>query len=172
MGDDRAHAELAGERQRLAVVAGSVLGGACQRDVTGEAKGVGLAAPRPQPAGERQCLSGVAGGLVDLPGREGGHPRAQKNERRPGVKLATAELLDGARHQRERLVSPAGEGVGGAEGRGEERYPFDELPVSLLAQALSPAAKQAQPTAAKEQAERPERSAASTELTCDALMRE
>jgi hypothetical protein len=25
----------------------------------------------------------VAGGLVDPPGREVGHPRAQKNERRP-----------------------------------------------------------------------------------------
>ena len=105
-----------------------VLGVASRCDVTGEAEGVGLAAPSPQPAGERQRLSGVAGGLVDAPGREADRPRAQKNERRPGVNLATAELLDGARNQRERLVSPAGEGVGGAEGRGEERYPDAELP--------------------------------------------
>ena len=44
--------------------------------------------------------------------------------------MATAELLDGARDQRERLVSPAGEGVGGAEGRGDDRYPGDDLPRS------------------------------------------
>ena len=88
MGDERAHAELTGEWQRLAVVTfslGSVLTSAGRRDITDEAKGVGLASPRPQPAGERQCLSGVAGGLVDPPGREGGHPRAQKNEGRPDV---------------------------------------------------------------------------------------
>ena len=42
--------------------------------------------------------------------------------------LATAELLDGARDQRERLISTAGEGVGGAEGRGDDRCPVDELP--------------------------------------------
>ena len=42
--------------------------------------------------------------------------------------LATVELLHGARDQRERLVSPAGQGIGGAEGRGEERCPDDELP--------------------------------------------
>jgi hypothetical protein len=90
---------------------------------------VGLASSSPQPAGERQCLSGVAGGLVDPPDREVGHPRAQKNERRPGVKLATAELLDGARDQPERLVSSAGEGVGGAEGRSGGR-PDDDLPRS------------------------------------------
>src|SRR5438552_14378919 len=102
VGDERAHAELAGERQRLAVVAFSVLGAACRRDVTGEAEGVGLACPSPQPAGERQGGSGVAGGLVDPPARELGHPRAQKNERRPVVKLATAELRDGARDPRKR----------------------------------------------------------------------
>jgi hypothetical protein len=44
------------------------------------------------------------------------------------VPLATAELLDGARDQRERLVSTAGEGVGSAEGRGDERCPDDDLP--------------------------------------------
>ena len=42
--------------------------------------------------------------------------------------LATAELRDGARDERARLVSPASEGVGGAEGRGEEWCPDDELP--------------------------------------------
>jgi hypothetical protein len=58
---------------------------------------VGLACPSPQPTGQRQCLTRVAGGLVDPPGREVGHPRAHKNARRPDVILATAELLDGAR---------------------------------------------------------------------------
>ena len=96
---------------------------------------MGLAAPSAQPAGERQGLSGVAGGLVDPPGREVGHPRAQKNERRPVVNLATAELFDGDRHQRERLVSPACEGQGGAEGRGEERCPDDDLPRSAEVEA-------------------------------------
>ena len=128
VGDERAHAELAGEGQRLAVVAFGVLGAACRRDVTGEAEGVGLACPSPQPTGERQCLSGVAGGLVDPPGGEVGRPRAQKNECRPDVILATAELLDGARDQRERLVSTAGEGKCGAQGRGDERCPDDDLP--------------------------------------------
>ena len=44
--------------------------------------------------------------------------------------LATAELLGGARDQRERLVSTAGEGVGGAEGRGDEWCPDADLPRS------------------------------------------
>ena len=92
-------------------------------------------APSPQLAGERQRLSGVAGGLVDPPGREAGQPREQKNERRPGVILATAALLDGPRDQRERLVGPAGEGVGGAEGRGDDRYPVDDLPRSAEVEA-------------------------------------
>jgi hypothetical protein len=74
---------------------------------------MGLASASPQPAGERQRLSGVAGGLVDPPGREVGRPRAQRNDRRPGVHLATAELLNGAHDQRERLVSTAGEGCVG-----------------------------------------------------------
>src|SRR3989442_13943252 len=128
VGDERAHAELAGERQRLAVVVFSVLGIAGRCDVTGKVKSVGLASPSPQPAGERQGLSGVAGGLIDPPGREVGRPRAQKNDRRPDVILATTELLDGASDQRERLVSTAGEGVGDAEGRGDERYRDDDLP--------------------------------------------
>src|SRR5881628_116651 len=55
VGDERAHAELAGEGQRLAVVAFGVLGAACRRDVTGEAEGVGLACPSPQPTGERSA---------------------------------------------------------------------------------------------------------------------
>jgi hypothetical protein len=74
VGDEGAHAERAGECQRLAVVAVSVLGAARRRNVTGEAERVGLASPSPQSAGERQSLSSVAGGLVDPPGREVGHP--------------------------------------------------------------------------------------------------
>jgi len=83
-----------------------------------------------QLTGERQRLAGVAGGLVDPPGREAGRPRAQKDERRPEMKLAAAEFLDGIRHQRKRLIGPAGEGVGGAEGRSDDRCPGDELPRS------------------------------------------
>jgi hypothetical protein len=41
-----------------------------RRDVTCEAESVRLASPRPQPAGERQGLAGVAPGLVDPPGRK------------------------------------------------------------------------------------------------------
>ena len=51
------------------------------------------------------------------------------------MRRATAELRDGARDQRERLVSPAGEGVGGAEGRGEEGGRVDELPRSAEVEA-------------------------------------
>ena len=67
VGDERAHAELAGEGQRLAEVAFGVLGAASRRYITGEAEGVGLASPSAQPAGERHGLSGVAGCLVDPP---------------------------------------------------------------------------------------------------------
>jgi len=56
------------------------------------------------------------------------HTRAQKNESRPIVKLATTELLDGARNQRECLASPAVERMGGAESRGDERSQIGELP--------------------------------------------
>jgi hypothetical protein len=51
VGDERAHSELAGERQRLAVIAFSVLVAACGGDVTGEAEGMGVS-PSPQPPGE------------------------------------------------------------------------------------------------------------------------
>src|SRR5262249_62348281 len=124
----RAHAELGGPGERFAVVAFGILGAAGRCDVTGEAQGVGLASPSPQPAAERQGLSGVAPGLVNPPGQEIDHPRAQQNVRRPGVILASAELLDGTRDQRKRLVQPASEGIGGAESRSEDRYPDDELP--------------------------------------------
>jgi hypothetical protein len=59
----------------LLSLAFSVLGTPCRGDVTGEAEGMGLASPRSQPAGEPQGLSGVAGGLVDPPGREVGRFR-------------------------------------------------------------------------------------------------
>ena len=39
----------------------------------------------------------VLGGLIDPSGREGGHPRTQKDEPRMEVHGATAEHLDGAR---------------------------------------------------------------------------
>ena len=79
MGDERAHAELIGAGESLAVVTfslGSVLGAAGRRDVTGEVEGVGLGPPSPQPAAERQGLVGVASGLVDPPSPEGGRARA------------------------------------------------------------------------------------------------
>jgi hypothetical protein len=40
----------------------------------------------------------------------------------------TADLLDGAHDQRERLISTAGEGMGGPESRGDNRRPGNELP--------------------------------------------
>src|SRR6266481_1278765 len=132
---DLTHAERVGECQRLAVVAGSVLGTARRRDITGEAEGVGLASPSPQPTGECQRLSGVAGGLVDPPGREAGHSRAQKNECRPHVPRAIAKILDGPRDQRERLVATACEVVGDAKGRGDERCTDDDPPRSAEVEA-------------------------------------
>ena len=50
------------------------------------------------------------------------------------MNLATAELLDGLR-PRERIISAAGEGIGGAEGRGDERCPADEMPRSAEVEA-------------------------------------
>jgi hypothetical protein len=69
VGAERSHAELAGQGQRLAVVTFGVLRVTRRRDVAGEAEGVSLACPSPQPAGERLGLSGVAGGLADTPGQ-------------------------------------------------------------------------------------------------------
>src|SRR5215510_12663935 len=46
------------------------------------------------------------------------------------VDRATAELLDGARDQREGLVRPVGEGVCDAERRGAQRCRDDDLPRS------------------------------------------
>ena len=127
MSDERAHAQLAGERERLAIRGFSVSAAARRCDVTGEAEGVGLGAASPQPPGERQGLSCVAGGLVDPPGREAGRSRVQKDD--PGsAAIQAIAVFDGTHDQRERLISTAGEGVGGAESRGDDRYPVDELP--------------------------------------------
>jgi hypothetical protein len=49
--------------------------------------------------------------------------------------LTRAELRDGARDQRKRLVNTASKGVGGAQGRGEGRYRNDELPRSAKLEA-------------------------------------
>ena len=54
------------------------------------------------------------------------------------MRLATAELLDRARDQRERHVSTAGEGIGGAEGRGDVRYRGNDLPRSADVDRYSP----------------------------------
>src|SRR5262249_2270739 len=85
VGDERAYAELVGERQRLWVVPGCGFAASGRRDVSDEAEGVGLVSPSPQSAGECQRLAGVAVGLVDPPSPKGGCPRAQKDERRPVV---------------------------------------------------------------------------------------
>src|SRR5260370_38127180 len=69
VGDERAHAERVGERQRLAVVACSFVGAARRRDVTGEAEGVGLACPCPQAAGEPTPLSAGGRATSDHPDR-------------------------------------------------------------------------------------------------------
>src|SRR5262245_20981814 len=52
VGDEGAHGEVTSECQCLAVVDFRVLGAAGQRDVAGEAEGVGLAGSSPQPASE------------------------------------------------------------------------------------------------------------------------
>jgi hypothetical protein len=83
---ERAHPAWLGERQRLTVVAFSLVGAACRRDVAGEAEGVSLASPSPHPAGERQCLSGVARGLVD-PARRS----AARSGRSPGLTILLVE---------------------------------------------------------------------------------
>src|SRR5262249_7541830 len=116
--------------QRLAVGAVGIVRTCRGRDVTREAESVGLGCPSPEPAGERECLSRVARGLIDPPGRKIDHPRAQRDEPRVVVHRATAELLDGARDQREGLVHPPGEGVCGAERRDDRCYRDDELPRS------------------------------------------
>src|SRR5262249_5074557 len=50
VGNERAHAARLGERQRLAVVAFSVVGADCGGDVTVETEGMGLGSPSAQPA--------------------------------------------------------------------------------------------------------------------------
>jgi len=67
VGNERTHAAGLGERQRLAVVAFGVLAAGYGGDVTVEAEGMGFVSPSPQPAGERQGLSGVGGRLIDPP---------------------------------------------------------------------------------------------------------
>ena len=74
MGDEGAHAELVGERQRVTVVTFSVLGTAGRRDVTDEVEGVGLAGPSPQPAAE---LQGLSGGDANRASGSGGTPVAR-----------------------------------------------------------------------------------------------
>ncbi len=128
VGDEGAHAELAGERQRLAVIGFRVLGAACQRDVTGEAECMYLVSSSPQSAGEGHGFSRVTGGLVDPSGRKVDNSRVKKYVRRPPVTLAGAGLLHRARDQREGLVSRAGESACGAESRRGERPPDGELP--------------------------------------------
>jgi hypothetical protein len=128
VGDERAHFAGFGECQRLVVVTFSVPGSARHGDVTHQAEGVGLVSTGAQPSGKLQALLGAAGCLVNSLGCKIRHTRAQKNESRPIVKLATTELLDGARNQRECLASPAVERMGGAESRGDERSQIGELP--------------------------------------------
>src|SRR5262249_8594396 len=125
--DEGAHPQLAGKCQCLAVVATSVLGAARRRDITSEAKSVGLDCPSLQPPGERLCFSDVDGGLVDPPSPEAGHPYVQRNERWPDVMWAMAELLNSARGQRERFVGSAGKSIGNTEGRSEGRCPEHDL---------------------------------------------
>jgi len=52
VGNERAHAAGLDDPEGLAVVAFSLFGAVRPGDVTGEAEGVGVAAPSPQPAGE------------------------------------------------------------------------------------------------------------------------
>src|SRR5262245_32070145 len=133
--DEGAHPQLAGKCQCLAVVAASVLGTARRRDITSEAKGVGLGCPSLQPTGERLCFSSMAGGIVDPPSREADHPCAQRNDRWPCVIRVMAEVLNSARDQRERYVGSASESMGNSEGRGEGRCPMPDFSLSAEVEA-------------------------------------
>lgn len=55
---------------------------------------MGLALSSPEPAGEHESLSRMAGGLLDPPGPEAGHSRVEKNERRLAVDTATAMIVN------------------------------------------------------------------------------
>jgi hypothetical protein len=71
VGDERAHAEVVGECQGLAVGAFSVLGAAGRRDTTGEAEGVSLdrlAEPLDRHGPERADLDAALGQLHRLGG--------------------------------------------------------------------------------------------------------
>jgi len=128
MGDERAHAAGHGERECLAIIGFGILSAAGRDDVTGEAEGVGFAAPGLQPAGERQDLPGVAGCLVNLPCCEADCPRAQKNVRRPEVKGATTEFFNPALEEGVGLVGPPGESIRGTEGDSENRRSDEIMP--------------------------------------------
>src|SRR5215470_11959431 len=70
----------------------------------------------------------MAGGLVEPPGLEEGHPRAEKAEPRHAVPRATAEFVHGAGDERERILSTARDGVAGAEDGGDDRCHEGDLP--------------------------------------------
>src|SRR5262249_19679919 len=133
VGDERAHAELLGQRERLAVVALGVVGAACRRDVTRQAERVDFAGPGSQSTSEHQCLLSVTGRFVNPTSPEGAHPSAQEDELRSVVSLATVELLNRPRNQRQRF-GVTGEAVGGAESRGDKWYRAVELPRLAVAE--------------------------------------
>src|SRR5213593_4393937 len=101
VGDERAHGELVGQIQSVAVVLLTSLGpGATPRDLTQKAEGMRLASPRPQPACERQRLVDAADRLIDPPGSEIAHANQHEDETRSTVQRVTAELFDRLRYRR------------------------------------------------------------------------
>src|SRR5262249_47819256 len=128
VGDIGSHGELGRERERLAIVPFGLVTACRRRDVARQAERVRLTGARAQPAGERQRLPRIAGRLVDPPRPEIGRPRAEKNERRPAVSLATAKVRHGAEDERQRLAGTSGQRVRCAKGGGTARDPDYDLP--------------------------------------------
>ena len=109
VGDEGAHPELRGERERLTIVA--VSASAPQRSrwaVTSPSEGgPGPRMPRcPQPAGEGQASRAWLRGLGDpRPARQVSLAEQKNEPGRPSVMVATVSVLDGARDQRDALPS-------------------------------------------------------------------
>ena len=89
---------------------------------------MGSAPPGPQAARERERVPRVSGRLVETPGLPARHAGKQRDETRPSIEGAPAEVLEGAPDERQRLIEAVGQGIGGAQGRGDKRCQDRDLP--------------------------------------------
>ena len=96
--DARPHATELGDREGLAIVAFGVCGAACGSDIPGEAEGVGLIAPIPQPSGKCQSFTGVAASSIRPAARYviPAHRKLAIGRFPQLTNFATAELFCGA----------------------------------------------------------------------------